>query len=149
MEKCVFCNPKEIKNQVIIESPNFIVIQSRRPISANHVIIMPKRHFNSFAFSNIESAEFFTITQQLSALFIKQFNASGINLFANIGKSAGQKISHLHFHLISRHDNETKKPFSFISEKKEHKESKQLTGKEIIKKVDAIKKGLDKIEAQS
>jgi diadenosine tetraphosphate (Ap4A) HIT family hydrolase len=140
MEKCVFCNPKEIKSQIIIESPSFIVIQSRRPISENHVIIMPKRHFNSLAFSNIESAEFFTITQQLSALFIKQFNASGINLLANIGKSAGQKISHLHFHLISRRDNKTKNA---------RKESKQLTGKEIIKKVDAIKKGLDKIEAQS
>jgi diadenosine tetraphosphate (Ap4A) HIT family hydrolase len=103
-------------------------------------MIILKRHANSFVLTSIESEEFFKITQKFFDIFKKDFNASGINLFTNIGQSAGQNILHLHFHLISRTSDEKISPFALINDKNLYKTLQQLTEKEILEKVNTIKK---------
>ena|SRR3989344_7014347 len=146
MEKCIFCDPSETKDQVIVDTGNFIVIQSRRPIAPGHIMIIPKRHINSLALTSAELEELFKTAQKFFDVFKKSFNASGINLFTNIGQSAGQQIPHLHFHLISRTSDEKISPFTLINDKNLYKALQQLTKEEILEKVSAIKKDLDLIE---
>lgn len=45
----------------------------------------------------------------------KALQASGITVVANIGKSAGQEISHVHMHLINRNTRDGKVKFTHIA----------------------------------
>ena len=46
MEDCIFCKiaKKEIKSELIGESENFVAFKDIKPITEDHLLIIPKQH---------------------------------------------------------------------------------------------------------
>ncbi|MBI3035220.1 HIT family protein [Candidatus Woesearchaeota archaeon] len=72
------------------------------PVSDDgHTIIIPKRHFSSLEDTPEHIlAGLIKEIKLVSSILLK--NNKGTNILLNNGKSAGQKIMHLHFHVIPR-----------------------------------------------
>lgn len=78
-KKCVLCQglqdefqninrqyPELSENVVLFETPSFKVIPDKFPIAPNHIIILPKKHINTFAeFSSVQGQEIGYILNRL------------------------------------------------------------------------------------
>ena len=70
-----------------------------------HTIIIPKKHYNLLEdLPNHILLDMIKETQLVSKI-LRQTN-EGTNILINNGKSAGQIISHVHFHIIPRNKND-------------------------------------------
>lgn len=134
MQNCSFCDRESLKHQIITESDDFIVIQARRPLAKGHVMVIPKQHINSFQLSESASIEMLKLIQKLFDTCKEVLGATGMNVFSNIGESAGQTVPHLHFHIVSRFDND-ESPFKILNDIEKYKALKQLTEEEIKERV--------------
>lgn len=138
MPMCQFCNRGDLEHQIVKETNGFIVIQARRPLSKGHIMIIPKEHTNSFNFTQNQSTEIFELINTFSNIFHSQLYATGVNVFSNIGASAGQTIPHLHFHIVARFDSEEESPFAILNDREKYKALKQLTKEEIEEQVQSL-----------
>lgn len=107
---CIFC--KMGTDRIVEENNLAYLIFDNYPVTKNHMLIIPKRHFK----------EYFDIFQpELNAiqdLLIKgkeiaskeDKSIKGFNIGINSGQVAGQTILHCHTHLIPRRENDVKNP---------------------------------------
>lgn len=109
-KECCFCFPK--KDNIIFEDAFSFVYKDQFPVSAEHSLIIPKRHFDNFfdaTFSEIESIWNLLKLRKEQILKIDT-SVSGFNIGINVGISAGQSIFHLHVHLIPRRSGDAENP---------------------------------------
>jgi len=72
-----------------------------------HVLIIPKNHFeNIFDIEEEHIAELGKGIKFVANSLKKHLKADGINILNANGKSAGQSVSHLHFHIMLRFEND-------------------------------------------
>lgn len=105
--KCPFCNIKEI----LFKDKWCYLKWDLYPVTNGHVLIIPFRHVeNYFELSQheIESVSYMIIEGR--KLLEKEFKPDGYNIGINIGKDAGQTISHTHIHLIPRYQGDIRNP---------------------------------------
>ncbi len=102
MPDCVFCNIP--KSELIAESELCFAIYDKFPVAPLHTLIIPKRCMATpFELTPEEQGELFELARQRSiAIATGDPSVGGFNFGANIGEPAGQKIMHVHFHLIPR-----------------------------------------------
>ena len=98
---CVFCKiiKGELPGSKVLENDEFLAfhdIDSKAPI---HVLIIPKKHVESFQEVDSETMGKMTpfIQEVARTLAVDE---SGYRLVTNIGKDGGQEVPHLHFHLL-------------------------------------------------
>ncbi|MBL7096007.1 HIT family protein [candidate division KSB1 bacterium] len=140
---CQFCRIESFKHQIICQNKNFHIIHSRSPLTKGHVMIVTKKHIDSFLdLTELEIKDFFKILKKISKSLKKTYKYDGINLFTNVGETAGQIIPHLHFHLILRFKDEKESPFNKLNNSKPHEIHKRLTREEIISRIKNIKENL-------
>ncbi len=98
---CIFCKivSGEIPNQTILENEDFLAFNDINPTRKIHVLIIPKKHYESFQETpaDIMSSMSKFIQEVANKVGVDK---SGYRLITNIGKDGGQEVSHLHFHLI-------------------------------------------------
>lgn len=112
MKNCFFCevqNNKE-KNK-ITENKNFFSIYDDNPVSRGHVLIVPKKHLESFFdLSSEQIRELYDFIKETKNIIQKKYNPDGYNIGVNDGEAAGRTIHHLHIHLIPRYLGDIKNP---------------------------------------
>ena len=91
----------ELPAEKVFENDRIIAIKDLYPKAPVHLLIMPKKEIPDLQSVEQEDlpliGEIIVVAQKLA----KQFNVSeGYRLITNNGSSAGQSISHLHFHLL-------------------------------------------------
>lgn len=109
MTNCLFC--KIIKGEIpsikVYENHNALAFMDIRPVNTGHVLIVSKKHFENIFDADDETLTDVAIASKKVACAVKKaVNADGINLHANNGRSAGQVIFHLHWHIIPRFEND-------------------------------------------
>ena len=101
-EDCIFCSIPP--DQRIGENRFAIAIRDKYPVAALHSLILPKRCVG--AYFELDEEEILDIHRLANSmrLAIQREDATveGFNFGANIGTIAGQKIPHVHVHLIPR-----------------------------------------------
>ena len=101
-QKCLFCG--HTKFDVIAENECCYAIRDKYPVTALHTLIITKDHFDQ-AFE-LTPAEFVSIVELAKVcqqqIMEEDSSVEGFNFGTNIGAVAGQKINHVHFHLIPR-----------------------------------------------
>jgi len=105
MADCVFCKivAGEIPSTKVYEDDVCLVFMDVGPISPGHTLIIPKRHYGDvMAMPPEETAHIGRLVPALAAAVKGAVGADGINLLENNGRSAGQVVMHVHFHLIPR-----------------------------------------------
>ena len=106
---CPFCKPYEFKP--ILENNDFLVIEDSHQISKGHLLIITKRHVESF-FKTTEEEKIALLKgiEQAKVFIEKKLSPDGYNIGINDGEAAGQTINHLHIHLIPRYKGDSQDP---------------------------------------
>ena len=107
---CLFC---ELTSERIIDQNELcLMIEDAFPVTANHTLIIPKRHVSDYF--DLYQPELNAIHSMLSArrqsLLESDPTITGFNVGINAGQSAGQTIFHVHVHLIPRRDGDVENP---------------------------------------
>ncbi len=102
---CLFCQivKKQIPSQKVFESDIAIAIKDIQPKAPIHLLIIPKKHISSVSVlgpkDRILIGELVLIAQKLAKKL--KVEKEGYRLIFNVGKNAGQTISHLHLHVLA------------------------------------------------
>lgn len=108
MEKnCIFCKiiKSDLPSSVVFENDEVLAIMDINPINFGHVLVMPKKHYQSLREVPTELSQkiFAVVTKIEKALWeIDRIKCEGTNILQNNGRSAWQEVFHLHFHIIPR-----------------------------------------------
>ena len=102
MSACVFCTQPETK--VLVEDELARAFFDKYPVSAGHVLIIPKRHVASlFDATKEEMVSIGNLLRKVREQLDEQFHPDGYNVGINVGDAAGQTVFHLHVHVIPRY----------------------------------------------
>jgi histidine triad (HIT) family protein len=94
----------EMDSDKIYEDDKLIAIHDAYPTAPIHVLVIPKGKYISFHdfMENAaaeEIAHFFKTTKQIAEML--NLGDKGYRILANIGKTAGQTVFHMHLHILS------------------------------------------------
>jgi len=133
--KCIFCEFISGKRKIHLNGYPFLILNKTKsticflsediPEKGFHILLLPKRHFSYL--EGIPEKIFNGLMKQLKSIVKKiRTKESGCNVLMNEGISAGQKINHIHFHIISRHKNDNIRIESWKRKKIRKKEFMEL-----------------------
>ncbi|MBI2411340.1 MAG: histidine triad nucleotide-binding protein [Candidatus Kerfeldbacteria bacterium] len=104
MGDCIFCKiiRKEAESELLYEDADMIVIRDIRPKAPVHLLVIPKKHFESLNAATADDALLLgklmlRAAEQAKVLGIDQ---SGYKVVNNVGDNGGQIIQHFHLHLV-------------------------------------------------
>lgn len=105
MKDCIFCKivRGEIPAHKVYEDDRFLAFLDIAPVNPGHTLIIPKEHFadlNSMPEDLV--ADSATLAQKLAPKIVAAVGAQSFNLTMNVGKLAGQAVTHAHWHIMPR-----------------------------------------------
>lgn len=104
-EECVFCKLAAglIPAQRIYDDEDVIAFLDIAPANKGHVLVMPKKHYETFLdIPADELSKVMGVAQRIAGGVIKAMNADSFNLLLNDGRTAGRLVDHTHIHIIPR-----------------------------------------------
>ncbi len=100
---CIFCQiiARELPAEIFFEDDELVVFKDINPEAPVHILIVPKRHFDSLnsldeGTAQIGARMFLAAKKMAESLGIQ----SGYKVLINCGREGGQVIRHLHMHLL-------------------------------------------------
>ena len=102
---CIFCRiiAGEIPAAVVLDTDSVLAFLDIAPVASGHLLVVPKAHHATMAQTPPEVlAALGAELPRLARAVQEATRASGLNIVQNNGRSAGQEVDHLHFHLIPR-----------------------------------------------
>ena len=113
-DSCIFCFGKldaaERKRRLILHAGrDAIVMLNRYPYNNGHLMVAPRRHVASpELLTRDERGIIAELVSECCVQLRKALNPSGLNVGANLGRSAGAGIAdHMHWHIVPRWDGDT------------------------------------------
>jgi len=99
--RCPFCSiPPE---EIIDENEHALAVRDICPASEGHTLIISRRHVGDyFHLSKEEREGTLALLEAVKKALDREVNPDGYNIGMNIGEAAGQKILHVHLHIIPR-----------------------------------------------
>jgi len=104
---CIFCRiaAGEIPARVVHDEGGVLVFLDVAPLASGHLLVIPKSHFATLdEMSPGEVAAVAGVMPRLVGAVRKLDGVTGVNVLQNNGRSAGQAVNHVHFHLIPRRE---------------------------------------------
>ncbi len=108
--QCLFCESE--KFELVGENALSYAIRDKYPVTKLHTLILSKKHYkNIFVLPTEELVSIFELAMICRKKIIKEDESvKGFNFGSNSGEAAGQKIEHVHFHLIPRRIGDVEPP---------------------------------------
>ncbi|HPH34263.1 MAG TPA: HIT family protein [Methanoregulaceae archaeon] len=104
---CPFCRVDA--EEVVIEHDLVYARFDRYPVSRGHLLIIPKRHFaDYFEATRDEKIAILDVVDRAKQFLDSGYHPDGYNIGVNIGKVAGQAVTHLHIHVIPRYKGDSR-----------------------------------------
>lgn len=102
---CPFCN---LHDANIIHQNDFgLIMHDDNPVSKGHALIVPHRHISSFFDVTENERKSLVNLLELARNDLKmRFQPDGFHVGFNDGNVVGQRIEHLHIHVIPRYSNQ-------------------------------------------
>jgi len=107
---CVFCNRPD--QDILASNDLAYAIRDAFPVRPLHTLVIPRRHVEDyFDLTPDELAALHAVLRHCQqAIRADDVSVGGFNVGANVGIVAGQKIPHVHIHLIPRRAGEAPPP---------------------------------------
>ncbi len=104
-EDCIFCKivKGDIPSAMVYQDEQVFAFLDINPISPGHCLVVPKSHFEQI--SDCPEPVLSALMRPIGAIaraIVSAVGASGYNVLNNNGRSAGQLVDHVHFHVIPR-----------------------------------------------
>jgi histidine triad (HIT) family protein len=131
MDSCVFCDivaRKKKFGKIIFENETTMAFLLNKPDATAHIlVIITKEHFANLNDVNIENILSYKKKTLLliNDHLINNCDYTGVNILMASGKSAGQSIEHVHYHLIPRNVDDGINAWPVLSNRK-HETSDEL-----------------------
>lgn len=100
---CLFCKigRKEIPAKLVYEDADAFAFEDINPQAPTHILICPRRHFESLDQATVEDQAALGKIQLLAAKLARERSLlAGYRTVVNSGRGAGQSVFHLHLHLL-------------------------------------------------
>jgi histidine triad (HIT) family protein len=138
---CVFCKivVGDIATPLVFEDESTLCFLDHRPLFPGHVLLIPKKHFETLAdlpFSLIEV--FFSNVQILSQAVETAMEAEGT--FIAMNNRVSQSVPHLHVHIVPRRRKDGLKGFFWPRTKYVDDQQREEVGSRIRAAIAKIKK---------
>jgi len=109
MEDSIFA--KIIKGEIsahrVYEDDDILAFLDAHPVNPGHTLVVPKKACRGlFDCDPAMLAKVIQAVQKVAQAVKEATHADGINIQQNEGAAAGQKVFHLHFHVIPRFEND-------------------------------------------
>jgi diadenosine tetraphosphate (Ap4A) HIT family hydrolase len=110
MAHCRFCDRDGL--DVLMQNGLAFAMRDKFPVRPLHTLVLPKRHItDTFELTPEELRDLFDLGRRVrDAMQEADTSVGGYNFGTNNGVVAGQKIAHVHFHLIPRREGEAPPP---------------------------------------
>jgi len=106
---CPFCGL--LPSRLVAGDDLALVVRDGFPVSPGHMLIIPRRHFESFfETTEAERASLLRLLDEAKRVLDTEFQPDGYNIGVNNGAAAGQTVAHLHIHLIPRYAGDREDP---------------------------------------
>lgn len=102
---CTFCDLVHGAAEVSVcyEDSDAIAFMDIQPVNAGHVLVAPRRHFESLVDIPPQLAlHLFRVAMQLAPVVRRVTACEDMNIVVSSGASAGQDVFHYHVHIIPR-----------------------------------------------
>ena len=101
MADCIFCKiaKKEIPSDIVYEDKKTMTFLDINPMSLGHILVVPKKHYETFDELDQENLKELSLTLQKVAKAVKKI-ADGYTLLQN--NIVEQGVPHVHFHIVPR-----------------------------------------------
>jgi histidine triad (HIT) family protein len=106
MADCIFCRivAGELKAHVVYEDESVLAFLDIHPASRGHAMVIPKAHAESLdRLDGPQIGRLFLGVKAVMGILEKALKPAGMNVGWNHGWAAGQRVDHLHVHLIPRY----------------------------------------------
>ncbi len=123
-QPCLFCKlaRKEGDASIVYEDNKTIAFLDIRPASEGHTLVIPKAHYESiFDIPDDELTNLYKSVKKTASAVKKAVNAEGISIGQQNGHAAGQRIFHIHVHIIPRYEGHKIRPPEELNEAKREK----------------------------
>jgi histidine triad (HIT) family protein len=104
---CTFCDliAGAAEVSVCYEDADAIAFMDIQPVNYGHLLVVPRRHYESLADIPPELAmDLFAVAMRLAPVVVRVAGADGMNIVVNSGAAAGQDVFHYHVHVIPRRE---------------------------------------------
>ena len=104
-DSCIFCKivAGEIPSVKVYEDSAVLAFMDIGPISDGHTLVIPKEHVEKIHQCSPElMAHVSQAIVKIANAVSKAIPSDGYNILCNNGRSAGQLVGHVHFHIIPR-----------------------------------------------
>ena len=105
MADCIFCKivAGEIPATSLVETELALSFMDIAPVNPGHALVIPKRHTETLLdVSREELGECIRMVQRVARAVMAATGSVGCNLLQNTHQCAGQRVLHVHFHVIPR-----------------------------------------------
>ena len=104
---CIFCamaeGEPEVSKHVLYNDGEDMIVLNIAPYTTGHLLVIPTKHYTDLDELDSESLKnLFNTVKKAEALMKDVINPDGINIGINLGEVAGQRIQHIHVHLVPR-----------------------------------------------
>lgn len=106
---CLFCKiiNHNIPANIIYEDERVIAFLDIAPVNFGHTLVVPKEHHADLLSTPPELACYCVeIIKKITPAILKGVKADSFNIGINNGKTAGQVVDHLHWHIMPRFKND-------------------------------------------
>jgi histidine triad (HIT) family protein len=88
---------------IVAADQHCVAFLDARPAAAGHTLVVPRRHVETLwdADDTLVAALMLT-TRQVAALLRDRLRPDGLTVRQNNGRASGQRVPHLHMHLVPR-----------------------------------------------
>src|SRR5260370_25270981 len=101
---CLFCKiaAKKIPSKIVYEDPDVFAFEDISPQAPTHILICPRKHFESLTEASTEDQAVLGKLQLVAAQLARERSLlAGYRTVLNNGTGAVQSFLHLHFHLLA------------------------------------------------
>ncbi len=105
MSGCIFCRivAGQIRCNQVFQTEDILAFLDISPVSDGHTLLIPKQHCTYLEECPAPLLKQLALAlPRVAAAVQKAMGADGYNILCNNGRSAGQVVEHLHFHIIPR-----------------------------------------------
>ena len=108
-DECIFC--RDGNDRRILENEYAFAVFDSYPVSKGHMLIVPRRHFQSYFDCTPEERDaVWTLVGEAKLHLDELYEPGGYNVGINVGATAGQSVMHLHVHLMPRYAGDVPDP---------------------------------------